>query len=157
MFAAQLPILELQYLDETGSKGAMQLHAPIGTTYAEIDASALAVASIFASITGCVLIRQRILFKAVTNPKETAAAGSSIKRQGAFVFEDETGEKQSLIAVPGILDSVLVETGVSAGIAIDTTNSDIVSFVTLYIDGIWCNPFSDDMIALVAAYRQSRV
>jgi hypothetical protein len=154
---ALTPIIELQYQDETSSKAALQVKVPIGTTYSAADAAATALASVVASITGCVLVRQRIIYKAVQSPKLMAATGSSIKRQGVFIFEHNEDGNQELIGIPGILDSVLATEEPGAGVLIDLTNTDVIAFISAYIGLNWCNPFGISQETLVTAYRQSRV
>jgi hypothetical protein len=133
------------------------MQAPVGTTYEQMDASATVLASIVAPMTGCVLVQQQIRFKAVATPKTAAQIGSAIKRCGVFFFENDDGSRQSLVAIPGILSELLMSDGPGAGVLIDISNSDVADFIELYIDGIWTNPFSDNMSRFVAAYRQSRV
>lgn len=130
---------------------------PLGTTYAVLDAQATALASFIAPLTSCTLIRQRIIIKDVTEPRAIPDVGSSITRCGIFTFEDDTGENVCLVQVAGILDDVLVETGVGAGILIDTDDSRVVDFVIAYIASIWVNPFNVECSNITAAYRQSRV
>jgi len=153
---AQLPVLELQYVDETGTKGATTVKYPLGTTVAVIDASATALASLIAPITGCVLIRQRILFKAVTNPRDVPDTGSTVKSQGVFIFATSDETPLELIGIPGIEAEVISDVEPGAGVAIDVTNSDIVAFLDACLAGVYSNPFGDAITSLVAAYRQSR-
>lgn len=153
---AALPVLELQYVDETGSRGAITVKYPIGTTVAVMDAEAIALASIVAPITGCALIRQRVIYKFVATPRLSPDTGSDVKRQGVFIFDGSDEDKKALVAIPGILDSLLVVDGPGSGILIDTSLTDVETFVDECIAGIWCNPFGDDILSLIAAYRQSR-
>ncbi len=153
---SSLPVLELQYLDSTGTKGTTTVKYPLGTTYAVIDASASAFASLIAPITGCVLIRQRIIFKATVTPRDVPDTGSLIHNAGVFVFSNGEDNPNTIVSVPGILDAVLVTVGPTAGYEIDDTNSDVDAFLTLVADGIYTNPFADDVVQLEAAYRQSR-
>lgn len=152
----QLPVLELQYVDDTGTKGTTTVKYPIGTTVAVIDAQATALASLIAPITGCVLIRQRIIYKAVVTPRPVPDVGSTIKRQGVFLFSVDPPSPYGLIAVPGILEEVLSDVEPFAGYAIDRDNAAIINFVDTVIAGDLTNPFGDALTSLAAAYRQSR-
>jgi len=149
-------VLELQYVDETGTRGALTVKYAVDTPYATIDASASALASLIAPITGCSLIRQRIIYKAVQNPKQTPTIGSVIVRQGVFIFEDGSGENQNLFTVPGLLDSKLVTTEPGAGVLIDTADSDVIAVISQYVASEFVNPFGVECFELVAAYLQSR-
>lgn len=153
---ATLPVLELQYLDETGSKGATTVKYPVGTTYAVMDAQASALASLIAPITGCVLIRQRIIYKAVATPRDVPDTGSLIHNAGMFIFSTVGGEPYEMIAVPGILEEVLRDDEPFAGVGVDVGNSDVVAFVASVLAASCTNPFGDVIDALVTAYRQSR-
>lgn len=150
------PVLELQYVDETGTKGAVTVKYPIDTTVAVLDAQAISLASFIAPLTGCVLVRQRFIYKAVASPRLSPITGSDVKRQGVFIFEGIDEDKKALVAVPGILDSLLVTDGPGSGTLIDTSLTDVETVVDECIAGIWCNPFGDDIVTLIAAYRQSR-
>jgi len=133
------------------------MKAPLGTTYAEMDVSAIALASIIAPLTGCTLIRQRIIFKAVSETATVADVGSSIKRRGVFYFGSEDGEAVTLVEVPGILESALQSTGNGAGVLIDLDNVDIAAIVDTILAMPITDPFGNEMAELLAAYRQSRV
>lgn len=149
-------MLELQYVDETGTKGAVAVKYPLGTTVAFMDAQASALASLIAPITGCSLIRQRIIYKAVVEPREVPDTGSIVHNVGAFLFFTGVDTPMEIVTVPGILDSVLKTSGPTAGYEIDESNSDIEAFLDLVEMGFYTNPFGDDVIQLQAAYRQSR-
>lgn len=149
-------MLELQYVDETGTKGATTVKYPLGTTVAFMDAQATALASLIAPITGCVLILQRIIFKAVETPKPVPDMGSTVKGQGVFFFSTSDETPAELIAVPGILEETISDDEPGAGVSIDITNSNVIDFIDAVLAGSYINPFGDAVTALVTAYRQSR-
>jgi hypothetical protein len=150
-------IVELVWQDETGSTAATVLRCASSLTVSEMDVGVSAFASIVASITGCVLVRQRIKYTSVVDSPSAAASGSSIKRAGVFIFEDDSGDNQDLVSIPGILDDVLVVSGVGAGVLIDVSDSRVVALITELADIGSVNPFAVECANLVAAYRQSRV
>lgn len=151
-----LPVLELQFLDSTGSKGTTTVKYPLGTTVAVIDASASAFASLIAPLTGCTLIRQRIIFKAAVSPRDVPDTGSLVHNVGMFIFNSASDAPLELIAVPGILSSVLVTDGPTAGYGIDLANGYVDTLVAAIIENGLSNPFGDDIVSIAAAYRQSR-
>lgn len=153
---ALLPVLELQYLDETGTKGTTSVRYPLGTTVAVMDAQASALASLIAPITGCVLIRQRIIYKAVETPRSVPDTGSTIVRSGVFVFASEDEASLAIVQVPGILDEMMETTGVGAGFIINLSNPLVISLVDTIIESGVTNPFGVVMTHVLAAYRQSR-
>lgn len=154
---ALLPVLELQYVDETGTKGAITVKYPLGTTVAVIDAQGSLLASLIAPMTGCALIRQRIIYKAVAEPRDEPDAGSLITRRGVFYFASDDDANVTLVEVPGIIDDVLLTEGNGAGVLIDLSNSDIVSLIATIIGTPITDPFGNVMGHILAAYRQSRV
>jgi len=151
-----LPIVELQYVDETGTKGAVSVRYAVDTPYAVLDAEASAFASLIAPLTGCALIRQRILYKAVVDPRDVPDTGSTILSQGVFFFTTGDDTPMELIAVPGILEEVLSDVEPVAGYAIDTDNADIIAFIDAVTSNGLTNPFGDAIASLDAAYLQSR-
>jgi len=155
---ALLPVLELQYLDETGRKGATTVKYPLGTTVAFLDAQATALASLIAPITGCVLIRQRIIYKAVATPRDVPDVGSTVKSQGVFIFStsEDGSTPLEVIGVPGIEEEVISNAEPGNGVSIDVTNSDVIAFLDTVLTGVYSNPFGNDITSLAAAYRQSR-
>ncbi len=153
----QLPYVELQYLDGSGSKGATRMFLPLDTTVADGEASAIALASLLAPITGCTLIRSLIRYRAVAEARVEAFIGSSITNSGVFIFEDETGESQTLVAVPGLLSSKLVLDGPGSGVLIDIDDSDVIAFLDAFAASGMTNPFAELCINIIAAYRQSRL
>jgi len=129
---------------------------PLGTTVAVMDASATALASLIAPITGCVLIRQRIIYKAVVTPRDVPDVGSTVKSQGVFYFSTGDETPVELLAVPGILEEMISNAEPGAGVSIDITDSAIIDFIDACLAGGVTNPFGDAIAALVTAYRQSR-
>jgi len=133
------------------------MKAPLGTTYAVLDASATALASIIAPLTSATLIRQRIIFKSVAVPRDAAEIGSLIKRRGVFYFASDSDEFVTLVEVPGISEDMLVTEGNGAGVLIDLTNGYISSLIATIIETPITDPFGNIMGHILAAYRQSRV
>jgi hypothetical protein len=129
---------------------------PLGTTVAVIDAQAIALASIIAPITGCVLIRQRIIYKAAQFPRGVAGTGSSIYNAGVFIWTDEGEENNNIFTVPGILEEVILSTGSGAEVLIDTSNADVIAVIDAYTSSGMVNIFGEACDVLKAAYRQSR-
>jgi hypothetical protein len=149
-------VLELQYVDATGTKGATTVKYPLGTTVAVMDAQASALASLIAPITGCVLIRQRIIYKAVADPRDVPDTGSTVKSQGVFFFSTGDDTPYEVVGVPGIDEEVISDVEPFSGVSIDVTNSDVIAVLDVVLAGIYSNPFGDDIASLVTAYRQSR-
>lgn len=121
-----------------------------------MDAQASALASFIAPLTGAVLIRQRIIFKAVTFPRDVAEVGSSIHNSGTFFFSCGEEEPLALFGIPAIRGDIFLTSGPSAGYTIDGANIDVAALITLIEDDIYTNIFGDDIVEIKAKYRQSR-
>ena len=150
-------VVELVMQDETGSTAAVTLHAPSSATYAEIDASATALASILLPLTGAVLVRQRIKYVAVPDSPVSADNDTAIVRTGLFFFSTGTTTSDTGIMVPAVKDAIISTTEPTAGVGIDLTNSDVIAFEDAVIASGVTNPFGDAIEALFVAYLQSRV
>lgn len=150
-------VVELVWQDVTGSTAVTTLYQPSSLTYADIDAFATAAASILASLTDCVLIKQRIKYISVADILVAVAGGSPITRTGIFFFSTGTSTPDSLVSIPGIKDSILVTDGPMEGVGIDLSNPDVITFADLVSVNPICSPFGDDFVSLFAAYLQSRV
>jgi hypothetical protein len=150
-------VVELVWQDASGSRAATTYFALSSLTLAEIDASATAFASILASLTGAVLVKQRIQYRAVPDSTSSASGGASIKRTGIFFFS--TGEDMpiALISVPAVKDDKLETTGSREGVGIILSDSDVIAFGDAVVEQGISNPFADVTIELLDAYLQSRV
>lgn len=150
-------IVELVWQDETGSTSATTVFAPSSATVSEIDASATALASILLPLSGAVLVAQRIKYQWVPETPVAAADGSPIVRAGAFFFNTGEDTPMELIMVRAVKEAIISTDEPGAGVSIDTGHSDVIAFLDTVIDGIFTNPFADDIVSFEDAYIQSRV
>lgn len=150
-------VIELVWQDETGSTAVTTLSMPSSSTVTELDAAATALASLLVSLTDAVLIKQRLKYLSARETPDSASGGASIRRTGVFFFNTGDDTPIALIPIHAIKSSVVVSAGVGAGVAIDTTNSDVIAFINAVVDNGLTNPFDDDIIGFDAAYMQSRV
>jgi len=144
-------------MDDSGSTAAVTIHLALGSTYSAADASATALASVVASVSGAVLVRQRIKYRAVNDSPTPAAIGSSITRCGVFILTCQPDTPDAIVTVPAIVDSVILTSGPTAGYGIDTANGDVIAFFDELVAAEATNPFADAITAIDAAYVQSRV
>ena len=149
--------VELIWQDETGSTAMTTWFAASSLTVEEIDAFAITLASILASLTDAVLVKQRIIYKWAPEVRGTASAATSIKRTGIFFFSTGDDMPEALISVPSVKDAILETTGPREGVGVILSNSDVIAFETAVIDNGITNPFGDTVIVLDDAYLQSRV
>ena len=68
-------------------------------------------------------------------------AGSDVEDKGVLLFNAE-GNVPGTLALPSIKESVLVSSGIAAGILVDMTDTDVAAFVDAMTDGIDLSPFS---------------
>ena len=155
-FSAQLPLLELQYVDSSGSKGTVTMKAPLDATVDTIFADGLSLAALIAPVTSAELLRVRVIFKAVATPRVAADGDSAILHAGAFFAQDEAEERKTIFSVPAILDSLLISDGCGAGLIIDLLNEDVVEMINQALALPMTDPFGNEMASVFAAYRQSR-
>jgi hypothetical protein len=149
--------VELVMQDETGSTSAITLFAPSSLTYTEIDTALTSVVSIFASLSGAVLVTQRVRYKWVPDEPVSAAGSSPITRTGIFFFSTGPSTPDALVSVPSLKDGVVLDSGPSAGVGIDLSNVDVIAFGDAVVFSGASNPFGDVFELLFAAYIQSRV
>jgi len=149
--------VELVWQDATGSTSATTLWVPSSSTVAEIDADATALASILASLTDAVLVRQRITYISVEETPASASGAAPITRTGSFFFNTPDDGPIADIFVKAIKDDIIETSGVRSGYGIDVTNSDVIAFINAVVDNGVCNVFGDDIHAFIDAYLQSRL
>jgi len=150
-------VVELVWQDETGSTAVTLLHTPSSLTVAEIDADAMALASILASLTDCTLVKSRIKYRNRPEERPVPVSDTPIHEQAVFIFATDDVTPLALIAVPSIKDSIMLTTGFGSGFIVDTSLDDVIAFIDACISLPVCSPFSDEAISLESAYRQSRV
>jgi hypothetical protein len=133
------------------------MHISPSETYAAAEAQANNLASAVLALSGAILVKMRIVYKADLKDASLVADAPTIKQTGVFIFSTEDDNPYAVVEVPGLKDSVLVTTGPGAGVDIDTGNPDAADFIAIVEDGIYCSPFGDDIATIVTAYLQSRV
>lgn len=150
-------VVELVWQDASGSTAATTVSAPSSATVAEIDASAMALASILVPLSGATLIKLRIRYISVPDEPVPASGGASILRTGAFFFHTADDAPLAVALVKAIKDDLLVDSGFGDGVLIDRDDSDVIAFVNAIIDGGYTNVFGDDIVGRAGAYLQSRL
>lgn len=150
-------IVELVWQDETGSTAATTLYLPSSLTVSEIDVASLGVASILASLTGCVLIKQRIKYINVEETRTLATDGSPIVKSGLLYFSTPDNAPLGFATIHAFKDAYIVADGLGEGVLIDTEDSTVIALINAIHDLGACTPFGDTFGDVIAAYIQSRV
>jgi hypothetical protein len=153
---AELPIITLDFLDASGSIGKMQIRLKAGTSAADAQSAADVLIATLTALSDAVIVGVDIAYRFWAATREPASGDTPEAHQGAFTFDCDGIERYAEIAIPSFKPSLLQNAGPGAGILIDTSNSDVSAFITTVVDGIWCNPFADDIVAVSAAYLQWR-
>lgn len=150
-------VVELVLQDETGSTSAFTVSAPSSLTVAEIDANLPGLASSLASLTGCVLVKQRIKYVSAPFDPVLLTVGSPITKTGLFFFSTGPDTPDASVSIPGVKDAILVSSGPCSGVCINLTNPDVTTFTDAVISSGLSSPFGDVFLSVFAAYVQSRV
>jgi len=150
-------VVELIWQDATGSTGVTQLNAPSTLDREVIAADAAALAAIVVPLTNCSLIGIRVRYKTEPALPVLLTGGSPITKTGIFFFSTGPSTPDALVSVPALKDSVVLSSGPTAGVGIDLSNTDVMTFASAVVSGGMSNPFADVFTALFAAYIQSRV
>jgi hypothetical protein len=124
---------------------------------AELEASAIALASLVAPLTDCTLVGSRIKYRSAFEAPVPASGDTPIAHAGVLFFRDDVGDTSGIVIIPAMNDSALVDAGPGLGLVIDLTNSDVSSLVTAVLDGGVCNPFGVPFVDVLNGYIQSRV
>lgn len=150
-------MIELVYMDETGSTSAVVVNVPSTSSIAVIDAQATALASLIAPMTDATLIKMRYSYRVKYQANISDAGSNPIVVAGAFFFNTSDDIPMALVIVPSIKSSLFVHIGPTSEYGIDLTNSDVIAFIDALIADNATNPFGDVITSISAAYRQSRV
>ena len=120
-----------------------------GTTY---------ITSIMA-LTGAALTRYSITQTYIDNTYPVAQAGSDVENKGLLKFRTANGGSAQ-ITIPGILESVLVNTGTVKGVYLDLANTAVAAVVAALVTGIGgVAPIGGsgfDLASLLDAYKVNR-
>lgn len=148
-----LPAAEVTFglLDETGSKGTLQVNVPGATLIADAQTAADGLRALIEAITGCAVVSQSITFTQIDDAQPAPAVGSRVEQKGVFVFRTAAG-KTVTYQVPGIAVGVK-DTG-----QIDEDNAAIAAFVTGLNDAaaIFSDSNGQALAGLVKAYERYR-
>lgn len=153
----ELPLINLGVLDASGSRSTVGIRLRAGTDVPDARNAVDLFTSHVTALSGASVERQSIIYRGVESPRPAAPGGTSASHAGVFVFACSEPETYAVVQLPGLRPDLLLTTGPAAGIAIDQTAPDVVSFVDTLISGNYCNPFGLQLVALAAAFLQFRL
>lgn len=151
------PYVQLVGVDDSQSVGYVRLHVRRSLDRTQVEAGAAAMRARLRSVSSIAFVRDNIIFPGVETAPRTPAAGVQLDRRGVFIFGTVSPDEFALVELPGIVDSVLVTTGPTAGLNIDQAAPAVQAFVAQLTNGSWCNEFGYPLTTLEAAYVQIRV
>ena len=149
--------IELVWQDESGSSAVTIYRVPSSYTVEQAFNAATAVLDACSALTNAVLTGIRIKYK-FSEPERLIASGSApITDTGVFFYSTGPSTPDAGIVVHSLNPSIVLDSGPTAGYGIDMTNSDVIAFTDAIVSLPGTNPFGDELVALFAAYKQSRL
>lgn len=139
------------FRDNDGATGKVVLHLPVALAdYARqfcID-----LAQLLRAVSNCALLRVRISMSAAAiNPPVPSGNAAEF---GTFIFSTSAGERY-IAGIPGLKPSKTTTTGDTAGIIIDTIDSDVLAYVSATLANV-VTPWNDSLTGLNIAGLQLR-
>lgn len=152
----QQPYVWLQFRDDSESLATQQYHIRRGTQPTIAQQAASTLRGLLRPVSGCRIITQSYILPGIELATPDPLAGVIAQRHAVFVFSTTEPDQYAIIAVPGLRDDLLLQTGPFAGLAIDTTLPAVAAFVLELTNGSWVNKFGYTILTLEAAYLQVR-
>lgn len=131
-------------VDDDGAKSTVTFYATLPSitswTSDSMERVATEMESLVSAISDGAILGVTMSLSGYDDAFPAATAGSDVENKGVFLLTAEGNQKASL-AVPSIMESKLVSTGVLAGIQLDVSDGDVLAFVDALESGIDLNPF----------------
>lgn len=127
-----------------------------GVSVAAAQSAATSLRGTLQTLTGCAFLEQRYTLPFVEMATPAPLVGTLTQRHGVFIFSTATPDQYAIIAIPGLLDTLLKTTGPGAGVAINTALPAVAALVAELTNGAWCNKYGYIITSLEAAYLQVR-
>jgi hypothetical protein len=167
--------ITINFIDDDGAKSGVKISLPPVTEGLGTEAMGGVYALAIEELVGLVAPLSDSAFTGATltvslydDTFPEPDAGSDVEDKGVFICRTADNSSSSM-AVPGILESLLIDTGATAGVEVDLAETDVANFVTALIDGFDvstvasgtvtvepCDSRGFDLSALVEAYKQNR-
>lgn len=115
------------------------------------------LAAAMSAITGCLVVRIGVSFPHKDNEPGTPRTTLPMQALARFNFQ-LTSDSTFFTSVSTPLNpDWLLTTGPLAGVGIDLSNSDVASFTSLITDGIWVDPFAEDIGPIYSAFGEGTI
>jgi len=136
-----VPKWVITVLDGTGTQGTTRGNLVAGTSADDALAAILSLAGALSNISGCVPVRIAVTYSVVISPVPPPEHVGSALNDGLFIFQTTEDDQLAIVALPGFLPSLTLDTGCFAGITINQADSDVAAFIAALSDGLFSDPF----------------
>jgi len=155
-WVAQQPHIIWTLRDGSSSLGMIKGYLPHGATVAAAMSGAAARRSLLVPVTGCVFVRESIIYSSIESAPAAPAPNANVLRAGVLMFATAAPGQLGAVALPGLLPGLLALEGCAAGLDIDTAHPDVMALVAHLLTGAYSNPFGHELTAVIAGYMQER-
>lgn len=133
--------------DGSGSPGRMVANIPAGENLAVARPAIASLAGLLASVTGCSVEGYSITYRTHLSDAKpgSAAPGNSLLR---LVFQ--AGDEYFALSIAGLRSELVGEDDYT----VDPEQPEVASLVAAIISGVWCSPFGEDVLSLLASYKE---
>lgn len=153
---AQQPRVLWSVLDGSASLGMLTAYLPAGATVAAATSGAAARRALIAPVTGCVFVRESVIYSSIESAPVAPAASASALAAGVLMFSTGEQTQLGLVSIPGLLPNLLVVDGCAAALDIDRAHPAIAALVSHLVSSGYSNPFGYTLASAIAGYMQQR-
>lgn len=139
--------------DETGSSSIFRLFLRSTTSPSAAMSAALGLVAVLAGISTAAVRRIGISYTSGELPQSRNPSGDN-RNAGLFIWRAGSGDAYTLVSIPAIRPELLLTSGDRADFLVDQDNAAVQAFTSAVVDGIFVNPFGDDILLLSEAFLQ---
>jgi len=150
-----VPSYAVTLIDSTNNSGVTRGYFPPDTDKDTAFSQLAGFVGAVSAITGCSPVRISVTYRVKIDPTTPPVEPTEARQEGLFVLSNEDGTLFSVLAVPGIRSSKLIDDVTCfSGININQLDSEVAAFLTDITGGIYVDPFGIDLVAIEAAYMR---
>lgn len=143
-------------VDASSSKSTNRICVLRGLSTNAAFTAAATLHGMWRGVSGCSLIESSYVLPSVAEEPLSSTPDSRVEFCGTFIFSTVTPQQYVILAIPGLLPTVVLTSGPFAGVGIDTAHPAVAALVTELESGKWCNPWGHVLVKLESAYVQVR-
>lgn len=133
--------------DGTGSPGRLSVYVADSLSVVAARAAAEALAGAVGAVSGCSLVGYSVVYETVVSDERP---GQSDRREVLRLVFATEGGGYAAVDIPGLFADLVGEDGLS----VDGSSGTVGALVSDLLSGPWCNPFGQQLTALLASYRE---